>query len=136
MRVFLLVVMIVLLPLRGWAGQVMAVDMAQQQVAGAQVAAVAAIGDLAKLASTELAAMPDECPLHAGGNSAGSEFNTPAGQITHCSACDTCELCLALASVTATQFSGLPFVPSTARITAQAGHVSADLVNLLKPPIF
>lgn len=113
----------------------MAVDMAQQQVAGALVSAVAASGDLAKLASTELAAMPDECPLHAGDNSAGSEWKTPAGQITHCSACDTCELCLALASVTAAQFSALPFLPSTVRITAQAGHVSADQVNLLKPPI-
>ena len=113
----------------------MAVDMAQQQVAGALVSAVAASGDMAKSASTELAAMPDDCPMHAGSNSAGSDANAPAGQIAHCSACDTCELCLALASVTVAQFSGLPFSPSTARIAAQAGHVSADLVSLLKPPI-
>ena len=135
MRVFLLVVMIALLPLRGWAGQLMAVEMAHQQIAKVLVPAVQNAGDSIKLASLPSAAVPDECPMHAGGNSAGTELNIPAGQITHCSACDTCELCLALASVTAAQFSALPFLPSTARITAQAGHLSADLVNRLKPPI-
>ncbi|MCZ8256917.1 MAG: hypothetical protein O9327_14785, partial [Polaromonas sp.] len=57
MRVLLLALMIALLPLRGWVGNAMAVDMAAQQVAMAPQAALVAE------AGAEASAMPDDCPM-------------------------------------------------------------------------
>ena len=120
----MLAVMVVLLPLRGWAGTTMAVGMAAQQVAQ-QVAAVQAslLTDIANIAD-----MPDDCPMRL----AASNTDTDAPS---CSGCDTCELCLAIASFTTPQFHATPFSPSAAPDTAPSGFVSADRASGLKPPI-
>ena len=120
----LMVIMIALLPLRGWAGNVMAVDMAGKQVAAAQIAAVSG----AEISSS--AAMPADCPMLT--QAAGTDDPVEAG--AHCS-CDTCDLCLALASVKDTNLAAATFTPHTAPQAASAGFSSADRAHGLKPPI-
>ncbi|MFM9900205.1 MAG: hypothetical protein ACKVOT_04265 [Polaromonas sp.] len=116
----LLAVMVVLLPLRGWAGTTMAVGMAAQQVVAAQASPVAG--------------MPDDCPMRLGASStptnAPGDTNSPP-----CSGCDTCELCLAMASFTTPQFHATPNRASTAPAAVLRGFVSADRARGLKPPI-
>lgn len=115
----LLAIMVVLLPLRGWAGTTMAVRMAVQQVAAAQVG--------------PMATMPNDCPMRLGAS--GTPANAAADTSPPCSGCDTCELCLAIASFTAPQFHATPFSPIAAPDAAPAGFVSADRASRLKPPI-
>lgn len=125
MRYLFVIIMIALLPLRGWAGHVMAVDMASQQVAVAKKAA-------ASQAEKEIiAAMPADCPMLA---QAGAE-DEQAASGAHCS-CDTCELCLALASVKDTGFFQAVFTPHTTPRAANTGFSSAERATGLKPPIF
>lgn len=140
-----LVLMMVLLPLRGWAGTTMAVHMA----------AATAVQSAARL-TTQPAPddMPSDCPMRAGTSSSSIGTQPPdvrrdapakllpdssgdsAGQVVPaCSGCDTCELCVAMASFTAPAFSALP---DSLRFTTAAvphGFVSADRALRLKPPI-
>lgn len=127
MRYFWIVMMVVLLPLRGWAGQLMSVDMAMQQVAQAVTSA-----DGSHLMT--LAFMPDDCPMHAMASETTS--NAPADASgPPCSGCDTCELCLTIASFTPSQFHATAFSPTTAPAAMPHGFVSADRASRLKPPI-
>ena len=116
----LLAVMVVLLPLRGWAGTTMAVGMVVQQAAAAQAG--------------PMAGMPDDCPMRLGATSTPSnapgDTNSPP-----CSGCDTCELCLAIASFTTPQFHAKPLRHSTVPAAVPHGFVSADRARGLKPPI-
>ena len=116
----LLAVMVVLLPLRGWAGTTMAVGMAVQQVAAAQTG--------------PMADMSDDCPMRLGASgiptNAPGDTNSPP-----CSGCDTCELCLAMATFTTPQFHATPNRASTAPAAVPHGFVSADRASRLKPPI-
>lgn len=115
----LLAVMVVLLPLRGWAGTTMAVGMAVQQVAAAQAG--------------PMADMPDDCPMRLGAS--GIPTNAPGDTSPPCSGCDTCELCLAIASFTTPQFHATPNSASTAPAAVPHGFISADHASGLKPPI-
>ncbi|MES2941753.1 MAG: hypothetical protein V4772_02660 [Pseudomonadota bacterium] len=124
MRYLIVIIMIALLPLRGWAGHVMAVDMASLQVAAAKKAAAS------QAANDIIAAMPADCPMLA---QAGAD-EEPATSSAHCS-CDTCELCLALASVKDSGFFQAVFTPHTAPRAANTGFSSADRSAGLKPPI-
>lgn len=124
MRYLFVILMIALLPLRGWAGHVMAVDMAAQQVEAAQKAVTT------QAEKESIAAMPADCPMLA---QAGTDDDSATSK-THCS-CDTCELCLALASVKDSGFFGATFTPHTAPPAASAGFSSADPAAGLKPPI-
>lgn len=114
----LLAVMVLLLPLRGWAGTTMAVGMAVQQVAAAQ--------------ASPMSGMPDDCPMRLGAS--GTPINAP-GDTPPCSGCDTCELCLAMASFTTPQFHTTPLRSSTPPAAVPHGFVSADHARGLKPPI-
>lgn len=125
MRYLFVIIMIALLPLRGWAGHVMAVDMAAQQIRAAQKATAT------QAEKENIAAMPADCPMLT--QAAGAE--NPADSNAHCS-CDTCELCLALASVKDTGLLAATFTPHTAPQAASAGFSSADRATGLKPPIF
>jgi hypothetical protein len=121
MRVLLLALMIALLPVRGWVGHAMAVDMAAQQ---SQVAAMAP-----SFASDGASAMPPDCPMHA---QSGSE-ETPAE--AHCSSCNTCQLCLALASFAWHSLASTPPVPQAEPPGGGEHFSSAEDVSSLKPPI-
>ena len=127
MRYFWIIVMLVLLPLRGWAGQLMSVDMAMQQVAQAVTSADGSH-------PMTLASMPDDCPMHAMATETTSN-GQPDSSSPPCSGCDTCELCLTIASFTPSQFHATVFSPTTAPAAMPHGFVSADRASRLKPPI-
>ena len=121
--------MICLLPLRGWAGQTMAVDMAVQQLAHVAASAPVALGSHI---AGPMGAMPEDCPMHA--EASGTPKNLPASSPA-CSGCDTCELCLAIASFAVPQFEAMPFSPGAAPAAVPHGFFSADRASRLKPPI-
>jgi hypothetical protein len=133
MRFLLLALMIALLPVRGWMGNAMAVDMASQAVAKAQktgsVVPASAVADAD-------ASMPADCPMHA--QSADQEAavtDVPVIGSVHCNACDTCELCLALATLTWPDLLPTAFTPHAAPLATGYRFSSADSFSSLKPPI-
>ena len=62
MRRLLLILMIALLPLRGWAGEMMAVSMAVQQLSVA-VADQKSVAKAVEQAGSPTGAMPADCPM-------------------------------------------------------------------------
>ena len=80
-----------------------------------------------------LATMPDDCAMHL--EVVSTAANESADSKPSCSGCDTCELCLAIASFTTPQFHATPFVLSAAPAAVHHGFVSADRASRLKPPI-
>ena len=131
MRYLLVALMMVLLPLRGWAGNAMAVDMAAQQVLLAQTAPPAAVAAVEKEPES---AMPSDCTMHvqATADKAGAG-ETTAG--SHCNGCNTCQLCLALGSFSWTSGSANPFQPHAAPSASPTLFSSAESAASLKPPI-
>lgn len=123
MRYLFVILMVALLPLRGWAGHVMAVEMAAQQITASQHAATAQ-------ASNDAApAMPADCPM------LGQAADYDSSQSTTSCSCDTCELCVALASPRQAGFFEARFTPCTVPQAVIAGFSSADRSTGLKPPI-
>ena len=121
MRYLLLALMITLLPLRGWVGNAMAVDMASQQAAQAQA-------DV-----TQASAMPEDCPMHA---QTGAEAAAdPVAADGQCNDCNTCELCLALASLHWPTVAMGSFTPHAGPPSAGHPFSSAESITRLKPPI-
>ena len=105
MRHLLLALMIALLPVRGWMGNAMAIDMAvnmaMQQALMTQSAtedATPASGSNA--ASQAAAAMPEDCPMGGQNQDGKSVEGEQAGDAAASCNCNSCELCLALASLT------------------------------------
>lgn len=123
--------MVCLLPLRGWAGQLMAAEMAMQQVTQAVVSSSDRIGHLTPGA---MPVVPDDCPMHAVASGAPVNGSTDTSGLS-CTQCDTCELCLAIASCAAPDFQATAFSPSAAPAAMPHGFVSADRASRLKPPI-
>lgn len=117
----LVILLIALLPLRGWSAERMATQMllsqAAMQVAGEQI---------------ELAGMPADCPMLTQPGSGTDKSPAPAKSHV---GCQTCQLCMALAALS----SPLPPLLSYQRQLhpAHAGDrfVSADLSRQVKPPI-
>ena len=127
MRYLLITLMIVLLPMRGWAGNAMAVDMAAQQVLSAQTRMASTV------AMATDSAMPADCTMHTQALDDKADKTSPAS--AHCNSCDTCELCLALASVAqATWPAGTVSRPG-APLAAGKDHRSAFRAASYKPPI-
>ncbi|MDW5443498.1 hypothetical protein [Polaromonas sp. SM01] len=138
MRHLLLVLMIVLLPLRGWVGDVMATEMAAPRLVQVQ-AAMETVADHADTAgasthfyhaSAPLAAAqatPD-CAGHDAGDSAPSSD-------AHCASCALCQAChiVALSPPAAQALPVLsPFMPPHSPV---ASFASADTALGQKPPI-
>jgi hypothetical protein len=127
MRYLLIALMIVLLPLRGWAGNAMAVDMAAQQVLVAQASAASAAAMVAE------SAMPADCPMHLQAVADKADQASPVN--AHCSSCDTCQLCLALATWTQPDWPAGAMSRPGAPLLAGTSFRSADSAASLKPPI-
>jgi len=134
MRRWFFVLLILLLPLRGWVGDAMAMQMALQgSHAQASGTMQHADGDSqpvqSHLSMTALTA--DDCGGHA-----GAQDTNDAVETTHCEACAMCQTCHTVAvlllpdSLAAAQVS-----PLSTSATIQV-FVSADRALLLKPPIY
>ena len=117
MRFLLISLMLVLLPLRGWAGDVMAVNMASSTAAQAKMVSM-----------TKQASMPADCAMHAQPQDAVAA--------AYCINCDTCELCLVVANLTFNAWTGIQQLRHLAPLAIDASFTNAARVINLKPPIF
>lgn len=120
MRRLLILIMIVLLPLRGWAGDLMGVQMATSGVA-----------------SNVADAMPPGCPMHAQTGQAHSGPDTDAapshGSVENCASCG---LCIPLAEFAGARLDLVAFANRVQPVLDDAEFVSAALAPSVKPPIF
>ena len=115
-RFLLIALMLVLLPLRGWAGDVMAVNMAATAVVQAKMDS-----------TTSQAAMSADCDMHA---QPSTETAAP-----YCSTCDTCEMCLAVANLTFATWVDMQQPRHCAPVAFDASFSNAVRAMQLKPPI-
>ena len=120
MRRWLLLLMIALLPLRGWVGEALAGQMIEQQVHAAASAAQEAMHE-------QHAAAHDDC--------AGDESASPTHDHADCSTCAGCQACSAAMLV------GLVASPRVQRFTLplpaafEPSHREAGPQSPFKPPI-
>ncbi|MBX3657482.1 MAG: hypothetical protein KF740_03515 [Ramlibacter sp.] len=133
MRRWFLIVMIALLPLRVWAGDVMASQMLMQQLNAINTVANNGHPKRASVAlDSEMAATPHaDCAGH--GSAAGPGDDAPAGM--DCSTCVACQVCHSLALMALPA----PQATSGAWHHAPAGgalaYSSAPVALGFKPPI-
>ena len=123
MRHILVVLMIALLPLRGWASETMVVSMAVQQLVVAQMQTV------------DEAGMPADCPLF-GQASKTSTTGTNSETISPlCKGCTTCQLCMALVTGYAPMPGIAAHLPHAVRRVNTFSFTSAERAPGFKPPI-
>jgi hypothetical protein len=139
MRFFLLALMIALLPLRSWAGDVMALEMAQQQLVATKSGAVHAIstGATALFSSNATPNDRSHCPDHAQAN-AGGPAATSDSQDTaqdHCNTCTTCQVCHSVAMASEVQWQVARQLPHYVPIPSSTAFTSAAPAPGFKPPI-
>ena len=132
-RLFL-IIMIVLLPLRGWVGDVMAMDMASQHLN--TVISVASHTQpkraTGQFVSENAAATHAECPGHPATASGDAADNTASG---HCNTCGVCQICHTVALAGTAIFNppqAVSVLPLPLRSTRFASALPAPC---LKPPI-
>lgn len=113
--------MMVLLPLRGWAGDVMGVQMATNH---------AATQAQAQAAPSAAALMPG-CPMH-------PQAATPDGSPSdpHTANCTACDLCTPMAELPSAAHPLVVHGTDTQPRMLTASFVSAALAPTVKPPIF
>ena len=156
MRRLLLILMIALLPVRGWASDVMTVASAAQQLNVAsnttEFVATHALQTRARATFDDYfeykpaSSMPWDCPWRA--NDAGgaaqdgsdsatdSARNSPASPATpFCKGCNTCQLCMALATGVSLPVVDTTVTASPVPLLRNSGFSSANLPPGFKPPI-
>jgi hypothetical protein len=136
MRLFMIIVLMALLPLRGWAGDGMAIRMASG-MAGHHGAAPA---QTPAGAQTPIAAEHADCIEHAsmaaGQPAVAGDTAAKPTSPDHCNTCPTCQACFSVGLLVPT--IGLPAqLPRTSFLHDRAAAVfaSADLAHSQKPPI-
>ena len=133
MRPLLLAIMIVLLPIRGWLGDAMAVEMVRHSLPAAMEAATVA-------SAAAEAHCHEAMDADAGGDiamamSAHGSSNTSHNDHQGCGTCVACQVCHTVA------LGGMPLVaivhgaPQASPAAHAARFVSAEPVQGLKPPI-
>ena len=110
----LIILLIALLPLRSWAGELMGVQMATGSAA-------------AQLAS---AAMPADCPML---SAADKDHAKPAQPGSEC--CASCELCTPMAELVSAMPEVVAFAAEAKLLMGRVDFQSAAPAPMLKPPI-
>lgn len=131
MRRWVFLLLIVLLPLRGWIGDAMAMQMALPgQHAPASSAMPHGEDTGATHARAFASAGADNCDEHAGTQSAGQAVDD-----AHCDACTLCQTCHTVAVLQSPDLlTALQLSPLSPAATMH-GFASADRALFLKPPI-
>ena len=142
MRHFLLILMIALLPLRGWMGDVMAVEMTQQAISPASITTYSVANNDHSMpgmdhfytpASPAQAEHP--CPDHAAA-SPGDGSRVDMQATTDCSTCTSCQVCHAVAVVMTAPAPATLAMAATAPLTTGSAFTSVVAARGFKPPIF
>ncbi|MEO8121069.1 MAG: hypothetical protein ABI606_17325 [Rhodoferax sp.] len=139
MRLLLLALMIALLPMRGWAGDVMTMEMASgQPIAMQNIASTAYSTGARGIFSINSGNSPADCPEHAGAamamNADTPTPHDPAAQ-DNCGSCSICQIChtVALTSDVVPDVNVIPLPLLQPEDGLQFASAVAAL--RLKPPI-
>ena len=116
-----LVVMVLLIPLRGWSAERMCLQMAANQVA-LELRSVHA----------PVAAMAQDCPMMA---NADASREAPDAQDSSGSGCQSCQLCMPLAAAEHLTPNTGEAAPRAAVPPGYMRYASAELTRHTKPPI-
>ena len=130
MRRFVLLVMILLLPLRGWAGAVMSVDMSMQSVAAVPVVASSAY--VAEPAHAETVKSGADCPDHSAMQAAGEASSNGS---SHCNTRVACQICHTVALTGITPLKLAPLGADSPIALGVTRFASVALASGFKPPI-
>jgi hypothetical protein len=114
-RRYLILLMIVFLPLRAWAGDAMAIEMAGTTFS----------------IHAEASATPPGCPMHAEPSAA---MDADAGDAAEL-ACSSCDLCLPIAEVAEPALQVVAFADHVKRALPGASFLSVLPAPSVKPPI-
>jgi hypothetical protein len=118
---FLLILIIMVIPLRAWSAQSTAIQIAHSQ------ASVQAVDE-----QVSMGGMPADCPMLALQAPKDAESPSPAKGLA---ACQTCQLCMTLASWSFPQTHLLAYARQLPPKAGHANFISADLARQAKPPI-
>lgn len=121
MRRLFIILMIVLLPLRSWAGDLMALSTHAVAVASSPV--------VAKHASVDA----KDCVDHMAPSVETADAR--AADDGHCKTCVTCQICHSALLVTIASVPTSTSGASHLKVPVAAGFASAQLANSVKPPI-
>ena len=137
MRRVLLILMIALLPVRGWAADMMAISMAEQQL---HVWQSIQAGNDGQTASAQPAvqvqsAMSADCPMMA--MLAGQPVSDESGQAGSpiLKMCTTCQLCMALAADQSVELTLPSFVSHAPPVSRAVEFSGVTVASVFKPPI-
>lgn len=126
MRVLILALMIALLPLRSWAGDVMAMELATQSLASGH--APAALADCHQ-GHGEAAG---HAPSHTAAPAAGTAGEAGSAD---CGTCTSCQICHSVALTAVLPQAVAPVLPAMAPQSSQPRYASAEPAPGFKPPI-
>lgn len=141
MRLLLLILMIALLPLRGWIGDVMAMEMAAGQLVAIQNVAFSSYSSRAGASiPLKLGVSRSECHelVPAGmGSDVGLNTTEPPSGATHgdCGYCSACQICHTAAVLCATPVHVSRPLPPLLQQERPMQFASATPAPRLKPPI-
>lgn len=135
MRHWFFVLLIMLLPLRGWVGDAMAMQMAlpgqhHAPVAGAMQHADGDSGAAHTQVNSVTASAAGDCGGHTAAQDTGDESDT-----VHCEACAMCQTCHTVAVLPPAEFSAVAQVSPTSPPATMQVFASAERALFLKPPI-
>ena len=140
MRRIFLIFMIALLPLRSWAGDIMAMDMTVQHLAAINIEANSAHDKRAgsSFDAPSTANPGTDCPGHTAmgtspQSSAADPADTPADG--HCSTCGVCQICHTVALANTSVGLASTFTAPTLLPLGSTRFTSALAAPSLKPPI-
>lgn len=135
MRRWFFVLLIMLLPLRGWIGDAMAVQMAlpgqHAPVSGAMQHADGDSGPAHTHGSSVALATADDC-----GDHTGAQIADDAMDAAHCEACAMCQTCHTVAMLLLPELLAATLVSPISPSANMHIFASADRALLLKPPIY
>ncbi len=123
MRRFFIIFMIALLPLRSWAGDLMAISMSTYALAAAN----------ANIVVKQVSSGMEDCAGHSGSHAEAAMPN--ASDDGHCKTCVTCQICHSVALVNMDVLASGPPDASRLKSLSTATFASATLADSVKPPI-
>jgi hypothetical protein len=123
MRRFLIILMIALLPLRSWTGDLMAVSMSTHALTAAN----------ANIVVKQVSSGMEDCAGHSGSHAEAAMPN--ASDDGHCKTCVTCQICHSVALVNIDVLASDPSHVNRLKSTSASTFASAPLAGSVKPPI-
>lgn len=133
LRLLFVSLLVVLLPLRGWAGNAMAIDMVANITSNSALSLEESIATAGQMPMPMLVPMPmpADCAMH----SQPSTDVVADDDAAHCTGCDTCGLCLAVSNVAQVQWPTSHVLHHSSPSASDVRFSSAVKISDLRPPI-